>query len=159
MSTPTQVSTGDTPPRPTHHIRADGTRGRRIQYPPAPRPTPKAPSYAHLQELCAIWNFKRYEEQPAEHFDRAETYLYDMSTGPWGSEASRKWFLHCAMLEAIQVVITMLGFTGMSTAAKTQYTFTAHYTNDDDIPVLPEWLHGIVRVQKQHSPLAGMILE
>ena len=148
MSTPSQTSTGFTPPRPTHHIRADGTRGRRIRDPPPPRPTPKSPSYAQIKELCAIWKFKDWRELPAEHFDRAEAYFYDISTGPWANETSRKWRLHCALLTAIQIVIAALGFPGMGTAFGTKYIYTAHYTNDDNIPVLPEWLHEIVMVEK-----------
>ena len=133
---------------PRHHIRADGTRGRRVHYPSSPRSTPKTPSYAQIKELCATWKFKDWSELPAEHFDRAETYLYDISTGPWGSEASRRWRLHCTLLTAIENVIAALGFPGMGTAFGTKYTFTAPYTNDDEIPVLPEWLHEIVMVEK-----------
>jgi len=148
MTTPTQTTTSDAPPRPTLHIRADGTCGRRIRYPPRPRPTPKSPSCAQIKELCAIWKFKEWRELPTEHFDRAQTYLYDIRTGPLGSEASRRWLLHCALLTAIENVIAALGFPGMGTVWGTKYTYTAYYTNDDEISVLPEWLQELVMVEK-----------
>ncbi|CAE7204978.1 hypothetical protein P3342_011794 [Pyrenophora teres f. teres] len=147
MTEPTPATASSAPRRPLYHRRADGTRGPRIYYPPPPRPTKKPISDTHLDEVCAFWDFAKFDDQPADKYDRAEHLLYDMSTGPWFSEKSRKWNLHCAVLSAIERLVQKAGFTGMGSAAKTSFVYRALYDVDEETSQLPEWMYRIVKVE------------